>query len=297
MFRQILNGTPLRPPADAVGRERMRELVVVLPDVEETVVGYSMRRRPVYMYKFGNGRGRVALFGAHHALESITANVLYAFIYILHCSKRSFLFRENDPALFMTAYTYYVIPCLNPDGIEMRMNGDPDSPIYGRVLEMSGGDFSGWQANARGVDLNHNYDYRFAEYKRLEASRGITPGPTRYSGEYPESEPESRLAANLVRILNPDAVVSLHSQGEEIFYSPPSARRPAELLSRRTGYCLSYPSDTAEYGGLCDYTGNVLGIPSFTIEIGRGKNPLPESDITGILGGVAEALLVLPSTV
>ena len=53
------------------------------------------------------------------------------------------------------------------------------------------GDFTHWQANARGVDLNHNYDAGFLEYKQIEAEQGILGGgPTRYSGECPESEPE-----------------------------------------------------------------------------------------------------------
>ena len=30
-------------------------------------------------------------------------------------------------------------------------------------------DFSHWQANARGVDLNHNYDSGFYEYKKIES--------------------------------------------------------------------------------------------------------------------------------
>lgn len=297
MYRQMLNGTPLMLPADEAGRNEMRRLVLPLFGVEELILGYSMRHRPIYMYKFGKGRGRVAFFGAHHALESITANVLYAFVYILNSEKRRVAFDKDVPSLFLSMYTYYVIPCLNPDGIEIRFNGDVRSPLYRRVLEISGGDLSGWQANARGVDLNHNYDYRFAEYKRIESRLGIVAGPTKYSGEYPESEPESRLAANLVRVLYPDAVASLHSQGGEIFFSPRDAVRPATVLSRRTGYRISYPSDTAAYGGLCDYTGNVLGIPSFTIEIGRGKNPLPESDIPNILESLTNALLVLPGTV
>ena len=164
-------------------------------------------------------------------------------------------------------------------------------------MKMADGITSDWQANGRGVDLNHNYEYGFAEYKRIEYSRGITAGKTLFSGEYPESEPESRLAANLVRILNPNAVVSLHSQGEEIYFAPSAAHRPAMNLARLTGYNVSVPSDTAAYGGLCDYTGYTLGIPSFTIEIGRGKNPLSESLLPSILKRIIPALLCVPRLV
>lgn len=297
MYTQILKDTPFLLPATEKGRQLMQDALAPLSGVEVSTVGYSIRHRPINMYKFGNGGGRVAFFGAHHALESITANILYAFVYIMNTPERARLFAENAPALFTSLYTYYVVPCLNPDGIEIRYNGDPDSPVYDRLFKMSDGNFHTWQANGRGVDLNHNYEYGFAKYKKLELSRGISPGPTLYSGEYPESEPESRLAANLVRILSPRAVVSLHSQGEEIFYAPISAERAAHSLAAELGYAVSLPTDTACYGGLCDYTGHTLGIPSFTIEIGRGKNPLPESSIPSILKRLSNALMTLPKFV
>ncbi len=297
MYIQILKDTPFLLQADERGRALMHDSVSELSGVEHTVLGYSIRHRPINMYKFGKGGGRVAFFGTHHALESITANLLYAFIYIMNTEARGMITGKNVPALFTSLYSYYVIPCVNPDGVEMRLGGDPDSPIYSRTVRMSGGDFTGWQANARGVDLNHNYEYGFAEYKRLEHSRGITAGAGLYSGEYPESEPESRLAANLVRILAPKAVVSLHSQGEEIFYAPAAALRPARTLGNLTGYRVSVPTDTAAYGGLCDYTGYSLGIPSFTFEVGRGKNPLPESVIPSVLQRIFPALMTLPKLV
>ena len=37
------------------------------------------------------------------------------------------------------------------------------------------------------------------------------------------------------------------------------------------------PEGAAAYGGLTDWAVGRLGIPSFTIECGEGKNPLPES--------------------
>ena len=93
----------------------------------------------------------------------------------------------------------------------------------------------------------------------------------------------------------PRAVVSLHSQGEEIYAFPdtPSISRVAKRLADITGYEHKTPDGTAAYGGLCDYTGS-LGIPSFTFEVGMGKNPLPESSVKGIFERISRALLTLP---
>lgn len=297
-MKNALKNTPYLEKASNINRERMHDLLVkTAKGIEFFPIGRSIRGRELLCYKFGKGRGRVAFFGAHHALESITTNILYAFVCILHSPLSRLICGEASLSHYLSLYTYYVLPCLNPDGIELRLHGADGSPIKDRIIKASGGNFSRWQANERGVDLNHNYDAGFLQYKRIERERGITEGAALYSGEYPESEPETRAAANFVRIISPMAIVSLHSQGEEIFYSPDRAAPLAARLSRLSGYKLSTPTDTAAYGGLCDYTGASLGIPSFTFEVGRGKNPLAEALVPDILTKIAPALFRLPSLI
>ena len=196
----------------------------------------------------------------------------------------------------LSKYCFLILPCVNPDGVELRYHGASDSLLRERQMRMSGGDFSLWQANARGVDLNHNYDAGFLEYKRMEREKGIIPGPTLYSGEYPESEPETRGVANLVRTLSPAAVVSLHTQGEEIYYQPKDRKtaRRAERIASLLGYSIGIPEGTSAYGGLSDYTGS-LGIPSFTLELGKGANPLDEGEVPAIFARVGETLAILPT--
>ena len=281
------------PPTKEV-RGRMKECVLNLNGVGCQSVGKSIMGESIDVYKIGNGRGRVIYFGAHHALESITCNLLFAFIHQL--ATGSCFSLGKDIGAILSAYTFFIVPYVNPDGIDLCLTGCAASPLSERQIKMSGGDFSTWQANARGVDLNHNYAYGFSEYKNIERERGILPGASLYSGEYPESEPETRTAANLVRTLKPSAIVSLHSQGEEIFYSPktPSVGRTAARLSQITGYRLSLATGTACYGGLCDYTGSI-GIPSFTFEVGRGKNPLPITALLPIYNRISGALATFPT--
>ena len=181
----------------------------------------------------------------------------------------------------------------------MNLSGIGKTPLYERQLRMNGGslDFDAWQANARGVDLNHNYNYRFLEYKRMEEENGIHAGRTRFSGEYPESEPETKSLANLLRTLSPVALIALHSQGEEIFAKPENeyVGRLAERISSSVGYKFSKADGLAAFGGLSDYAGEVLGIPSLTVEVGRGENPLPPSELTGICDTVRKILVFLPT--
>ena len=283
-------------PADFAGRVKMVDrLIEKHRDINYTSFAKSILSRPIEAFYIGSGKECIAVFASHHALESITSNLAYIFIDFLMTIAKENMIYDIDCKLLLSKYRFIVVPCVNPDGIEMRYHGADNSPLRERQMRISGGDFSTWQANARGVDLNHNYDYRFFEYKELEAKMNISAGATLYSGEHPESEPEVRGVANLVRTLLPRAVVSLHSQGEEIYSFPniPAISRVAKKLADISGYEHKVPDGTATYGGLCDYTGS-LGIPSFTFEVGKGINPLPESVIVGIFERLSRAIVTLP---
>lgn len=132
-------------------------------------IGRSILGRSIDYYKLGYGKRNILAVGAHHAAEHITASALFAFIELL-CGGGGFC--ECRDALSKACF--WIVPCLNPDGVEMQICGPSASPLYERQLRMNGGeDFSLWQANARGVDLNHNYDAEFGEYKRIEMREGI----------------------------------------------------------------------------------------------------------------------------
>ena len=280
-------------PADKAGVSLMSSKLREHSDtVCETVVGRSILGEEIKAYIIGEGRRRVALFGAHHASESITCNLLFAFLHEL-----AVRIKEMSPyeCMLVRHFSYVIVPCVNPDGIEIAMHGADTSPLREREEKMLMESAAPWQANARGVDLNHNYAFGFYEYKKLEEKMGIRAGASLYSGEYPESEPESSACARLVRVLAPIGVLSLHSQGEEILYSRGEhLSRIAERMSRLSGYTPSSPTGTAAYGGLCDYTSS-LGIPSFTIEVGKGKNPLPISLTPSLFRRLYPLLLRFPT--
>ena len=284
-------------PADDFGRGEMIGYIEKKHGgLRSQQIARSILSRPIEAYSVGEGKKLIAILAAHHSLESITSNIAYLLLDTLLSFSRSDMVKGVNCKLILAKYRFIIIACVNPDGVEMRFHGVSDSPLKDRQMRMSGGDFSGWQANARGVDLNHNYDFRFRDYKKLEGELGISAGAGLFSGEYPESEPETKGVANFIRALGPMAVVSLHSQGEEI-YAYPNNKKTSRCLSRLeqlTGYRGTRALGTAAYGGLCDYTG-VIGIPSFTYEVGKGKNPLSESSVFAIFDRIAESIILLPT--
>lgn len=269
-------------------------------------LGNSILGRGIPLLILGEGERKILYVGAHHGMEWITSLLLLRFTKEL-CEDVETNRSEGAvlPSLLLRQFTFLILPMLNPDGVEYQIHGpDPDHPLYERLLTMNGGstDFSHWQANARGVDLNHNYDADFEKYKALEAENAIFGGaPTRYSGEYPESEPETAALCNLIRYQTPLAgVMSLHTQGEEIFFPDmgKNHRRTAAIarhLSASTGYRLSRAEGLGAFGGLSDWCAGALGIPSFTLECGLGKNPLPISQFSRMYCKLRRALFLFPT--
>ena len=265
--------------------EEIRALLKAYPILSRRVLCKSLLGREVPLLLLGNGQRKLLYVAAHHGTEHITTDVLLRFVADL-CEAAA---APRAPyalplASLLSHRMLCFVPMLNPDGVSISLGIGGDPLAERRMRMCPGGDFSHWQANARGVDLNHNYAVGFGEYKRLERETGICGGaPTRYSGEGPESEPECAALAGFVRTVLPAFVLSLHSQGEEIYWRGggvelPHFRAVALRMASLSGYRLAEPEGSAAYGGLCDYTTAALGIPSITLECGRGENPLPPRD-------------------
>ena len=276
------------------------------PNLEFQYLGNSILGLGIPLLSIGTGKREVLYVGAHHGMEWITSLLLMRFLKDLcECAQSGGSPYKLSLDLLLKTHRLYIVPMLNPDGVGYQIHGvSPDNPIYDRVLAMnrSNTDFGSWQANARGVDLNHNYDAGFAEYKILEAENGIEGGcPTRFSGEAPESEPETASLCNFIRFHEGlIGVMTLHTQGEEIFWQsdgicPKCSRAVARRLSALTGYRQSDAEGLASYGGLTDWCVREMGLPSFTLECGRGKNPLPVSDFFAIYARLRQAFFRFPT--
>lgn len=248
------------------------------PSLFSGEIGKSILGRPIRYFRVGQGKANVLFVGTHHGMEWMTTLLLYRFIDDFMTARA----RRGDP--HEEARSLFFVPMLNPDGVEIELHGAAaGGPLCERLLRMNGGsaDFCKWQANARGIDLNHNYDAGFAAYRALAKQEGIAAGgPTRSPGPYPASEPEVASLCAFLCLLMPRLTLTLHTQGEEIFYHPvtppvPRAKEIGEHLSDLSGYLLGSADGLAAYGGMSDYVAESLRLPAFTVECGSGVNPLP----------------------
>jgi len=92
-------------------------------------------------------------------------------------------------------------------------------------------------------------------------------------------------------------VVAFHSQGEVIYWdykdlAPPEALDIAQRFSEVSGYAISDPILLASLSGFKDWFILEFGRPGYTVEVGRGVNPLPISDFDGIYARVLPLMLL-----
>ncbi|MFT9078439.1 M14 family metallocarboxypeptidase [Ethanoligenens sp.] len=253
-------------------------------------IGRSVLGRPLTLYLLGQGPYKALYVGGVHALEYITSMLLVRFTDRLCASaQEKELLHGLDAATFLKSNALAILPMLNPDGIEIHLHGAQTAGAASKTVQrLSGGDTSYWQSNARGVDLNHNFNAGFRLLKQQEAEHGINgPGPGKFGGYNPESEPETRALCNLCRRIPFEKTIAFHSQGEELYWNygsktPLSAHHMAVLLGESAGYAVKTPTGMAAHGGFKDWFIQTFGRPGFTVEVGKGRNPLPPEQCPAI---------------
>ena len=150
----------------------------------------------------------------------------------------------------------------------------------------------------RGVDINHNFDADWLNLREAEKRSGIFgPSPRQFGGNRPHSEPETMALIELCRLVRIRHAVAFHSQGEVIYWNfgkntPLKSRRMAEIMAASSGYALDIPTGLAFGGGFKDWFIEKMQRPAFTVEVGRGKNPLDPAILPELYDQLREMLTI-----
>ncbi len=297
-------------PTDISYNALLTELVaeglsVRYPFIKPSVVGRSVLEHPLVLLTIGKGEKRVFFNASHHANEWITTPFVLQFLaeYAKAVTEATNIGGRNAEELYNNT-TLYIMPMVNPDGVDLITGAlSKESESYLDILRMANRypwiPFpSGWKANANGVDLNLNYPAMWEEARAQKFAAGFTaPGPRDYVGDAPLDQPESRAVYDLSVSESFDLTVSLHTQGEEIYwkfldYIPPRGREIGEQMSEVSGYVLAEPTMFSGYAGYKDWFIMETLKPGYTIEAGRGVNPLPISDFLNFYPPVRAILTV-----
>lgn len=229
----------------------------------------SLGQRTPYIFIGKKGGATLIAQGAIHGREHITA--------LLLVDMAKHLFKRQD--LLLNGGIYFV-PMSNVDGVRIAQEGlewIADKKLRQRLIEINGGtDFSLWKSNARAVDVNVNFDARWGKGKQ----NLFYPSSANYVGKAPNSEVETQNLINFTMAISPNATISYHTKGEQIYWRFNQQKknlwrdyRLAKAMSICTGYELV--DGVGSVGGYKDWCVEKLGISAFTIEVGRDIFPQP----------------------
>ena len=263
--------------------------------LETGIIGYSVMGKTIPYIRIGNGPKKVVYVASTHANEGITTSILLKFIedYCIAYTDDENIFGTNARKLFSDS-SIYLVPMLNPDGIELVYGNFPKSSEYYLNAVGISENFpnisfpSGWKANILGIDLNLQFPAGWEKAKEIKFKQGYTkPAPRDYVGSMPLEVPESMSIYDFIISLQPDLLLTYHSQGNVIYYkyldyNPPKANIIGKKLSEVSGYLLQETPSVSGYAGLKDWFIYEFNKPGFTIEVGKGKNPLPITDFDEI---------------
>ncbi len=235
------------------------------------VLGRSTRGWPVEAYRFGTGPVRMALIGGiHGGYEWNTILLAY----------QAIDYFGSNPEEIPPEISLYILPSANPDGqVEIVGHAGRFSP------DEVGKDTTSGRTNARGVDLNRNWDCKWKP-------EGFWRDEKVSAGKKPFSEPETQSLRDFLTRPPMAAVVFWHSAVPAIYaggcderYAPSDAL--AETYAKAAGYKFElsftgYPVTGAAVDWLASQ-----GVPAIEVELSNHR----DTDWDQNLKAISEVLI------
>ena len=246
-------------------------LSLLHPLLEAEVIGYSVENRPIHAHTAGEGEETVVIIGGIHGGYEWNTVVL---------ARRVRDYFQDNPDRIPSGYRIEIIPNMNPDGLYTVTGGTPISQLDIGEIHTAPGRF-----NARGVDLNRNWDD--GEWQ-----------PTSYwgqtevdAGEQPFSEPETKAVRDFILRHRPEVVIFFQSAANGIWYGGKQdqwkpAKRLAEAYAAASGYDLPEGTEgpvTYEITGSASGYLYSQGIPTLVIELTTHTDIEFEQNLKGVL--------------
>ncbi len=283
-------------------------LLARYPFLESKSIGESVTGKELRMITIGNGTKEVFYNAAFHANEWITIPVLLKFAEeyaMAYANNRRFY--GVDPAFLFREFRLYLLPLVNPDGVDL-VNEMPLEERYQLRAQQIASDYpdipfpSGWKANIEGIDLNLQFPAGWEQARAIKYAQGYTsPAPRDFVGAGPLVAQESKAVYDLTQRSNFMLILAYHTQGKTIYwkykdYEPERSYEIARYFGEVSGYAVEETPSESGNAGYKDWFILEYNRPGYTIEAGEGENPLPMSqfpeiyqDNVGILlGGMTQ---------
>ncbi|OBA07393.1 hypothetical protein A9D36_07040 [Bacillus subtilis] len=264
-------------------QKEIKKIIDVFPFVSCREIGRSVLGRPIWELKTGGEHAakKVHMNASFHANEWITTSVLLKWFkeYCMSLCCNSSFFGFSPMELFSST-SLSLVPLVNPDGVDLVLNGTEGMEARKDELERLNDhrlNFNEWKANINGVDLNKQFPslWEIEKYRKPTA-----PSYRDFPGTSPLTEPESIAMYRLITENPPDRLLALHTQGEEIYWGykglePEESAAVVKDFEKVSGNIYKGIRDIDSYAGFRDWFIHHYFKEGYTVELGKGQNPLP----------------------
>lgn len=301
-----VTSNPIVKAVDKYSYDQMVQDIMLLKQrysnyMQVNTIGTSLDGRAMYDCIIGNPAAskHILIQSGIHGREYLNPMLMMQQMEMALANYSTGSFHDVPLSSMFSQVAVHFVPMTNPDGITISQFGtdgirsqqlkDAIGTCYvmdtaaGRTSADPGTYLSKWKANARGVDLNLNFDALWQDVYSTEF-----PSYSGYKGTTPGTEPETQAMMNLYNSQYPwKAVIHYHSMGDVIYWDilgnkvQPESSELAHLMSAVTGGYRILPSEGG--GGYKDWI--QLGskpVPSVTLETGKIACPMPLSEYATI---------------
>ena len=247
VFKSIINTTYAESYASI--NNTLNHLAALYPDkINITTLGKSEAGNNIPMITLGNGNKKALVIGAIHAREHITTKYLLRCIedYCFASTTNSGKLGKFNVRNLLQEYTLYIVPCANPDGLEIiRSRLTPAKHTVKQLSE--------YKANYNGVDLNRNFPLAWENI-----NNGVTaPSDYYFKGYYAADQKETQALMNICQNNEFEFMLSIHIKGDCLYWGDTyntqynsQYKAFAKDIANACGFYMTSPTtNPSSYGG------------------------------------------------
>ncbi|MBQ8182887.1 MAG: hypothetical protein IJ025_03180 [Clostridia bacterium] len=289
VFKGIINTTYAESYSSL--NSNLKKIVALYPDMLKlTSAGTSEAGKDIPMVTMGHGEKNALIVGAIHAREHITTKYILRCIedYCFAATTASGKIGNYNINKYLDEYTIYIIPCTNPDGLEIvRSRLTPHSSVNVK-------DLSEYKANYNGVDLNRNFPLAWNKI-----NNGVTrPSEYYFKGYASGDQSETQALMTLCENNSFEFMLSIHIKGNCLYWGDTyntkyNARYKAFAtdIANACGFYMTKPTTNASSygGGFENWFRHTYNRPGVCVELSDSSNtvkPCNNSNYTDFNGFV-----------
>lgn len=262
--------------------------------IKVSVLADTYDKRHIYQVILGNpnAKKKVMVQAAIHGREYMTSLLTMRQIEF-YC--RNYYTGRYDGQYYSELFddvAFYIVPMANPDGVTISQYGPSgiiNKTLRNKIIKLcekhgkgKASFYTRWKGNARGINLNMNFDVNWKATKVTSKAYGN-------KGKKAVSELETKALVKMFNEIKPVKTLSYHASGSILYWYfgqtgtlKKTSEKLAKTIKSMTGYSLVNKFNKSQSAGFSDWVCIKKKTCAITLEIGKKSCPLSIKELPKI---------------